>query len=98
MSSQLPTEPDCGSCTGGKCERHGITKTARMIELCRARGEYYAAWEAGYGPRQQAKGLGDKVAKAILIASGGRVKPCGGCKDRQVALNEIGKSIGIGNE
>jgi hypothetical protein len=38
-------------------------------------------------------GLGDMVA-AVTKAVG--IKPCGGCLERQKALNEWGKIIGIG--
>lgn len=35
------------------------------------------------------RGLGDTVAKVIHKATGGRVKPCGGCKKRQERLNKM---------
>tara|TARA_R110002020_G_scaffold273792_1_gene488966 strand:+ start:12482 stop:12742 length:261 start_codon:yes stop_codon:yes gene_type:complete len=35
------------------------------------------------------KGLGDTVKKVIDKVSRGKVKPCGGCKKRQEALNKI---------
>jgi hypothetical protein len=38
-------------------------------------------------------GLGDVVA-AVTKAVG--IKPCGGCKERQAALNAFGKRFGIG--
>ncbi len=41
----------------------------------------------GSGPGRQWRGLGDAVANAIETATFGLVKPCGGCKDRQEALN-----------
>jgi hypothetical protein len=35
------------------------------------------------------KGLGDTVKKVINKVTRGKVKPCGGCKKRQEALNKI---------
>tara|TARA_R110000824_G_scaffold133430_2_gene296198 strand:+ start:9527 stop:9784 length:258 start_codon:yes stop_codon:yes gene_type:complete len=37
----------------------------------------------------QSKGLGDTVKKVIDKVSRGKVKPCGGCKKRQEALNKL---------
>ena len=34
------------------------------------------------------KGIGDTVERTINKVSGGRVKPCGGCKKRKAFLNE----------
>jgi hypothetical protein len=59
--------------------------------------------EAGYcghpeGPRfgtadwpkeWPSRGLGDDVAKLINVVTLGIVKPCGGCKRRQAALNKL---------
>lgn len=39
--------------------------------------------------RDQSRGLGDTVAKVIKVATGGLVKPCGGCEDRRKKLNEL---------
>jgi len=38
---------------------------------------------------KESRGLGDTVAKAIHTVTGGLVKPCGGCKKRQEALNNL---------
>lgn len=76
------------------CHRHKIDKSRKMIELCRTRAGYFEAWEGGYGPGQKAVGLGDKVAKGINAATGGRVKPCGGCKKRKERLNRISEKVG----
>jgi hypothetical protein len=38
---------------------------------------------------QPSRGLGDMIAKAIHRVSGGRIKPCGGCKKRQAVLNRV---------
>lgn len=35
----------------------------------------------------RSRGLGDKVARTIQRVTGGKVKPCGGCKQRQAKLN-----------
>jgi hypothetical protein len=35
------------------------------------------------------KGFGDTISKAINKVSGGKVKPCSGCKKRQEALNKL---------
>lgn len=42
------------------------------------------AW--GYVP---SRGLGDTVARFIKRVTFGRVKPCGGCRKRQRALNRL---------
>jgi len=38
---------------------------------------------------KKSKGLGDTVKKIIDKATRGKVKPCGGCKKRQEALNRL---------
>lgn len=43
--------------------------------------------------RDQKTGLGDIVAASIKFATLGLVKPCGGCKERQAKLNELGRKI-----
>lgn len=40
-------------------------------------------------PKPKSRGLGDTVAKVISTATGGLVRPCGGCKKRQEKLNEL---------
>jgi hypothetical protein len=37
----------------------------------------------------KSRGLGDTVKKLIDRVTNGKVKPCGGCKKRQEALNKI---------
>ena len=37
----------------------------------------------------KSRGLGDTVAKVIHAVSGGKIKPCGGCKRRQAKLNKL---------
>lgn len=75
------------------CERHKINKARKLITLCKTRKGYFEAWESGHGPGQKAKGLGDKVAKTITTLTAGRVTKCGGCKNRQKALNTLGDSV-----
>lgn len=38
---------------------------------------------------RESRGLGDTVANAIQAVTFGLVKPCGGCKKRQEALNKM---------
>jgi hypothetical protein len=97
----MSNETQC-RCEGpqGWCDRHQVFKTEHLVNLCRdtSRPGYWAAWEGGYGPGQKGKRLGDQVARAINTATGGRVKPCGGCKQRHDFLNTIGDAIGIGKQ
>jgi len=37
----------------------------------------------------QPRGLGDTVKKVINKVTRGKIKPCGGCKKRQDALNKL---------
>jgi hypothetical protein len=100
---------DC-QCTGpGWCERHGVKKSALMVQLCQRNPSYWEAWEAGHGPGQcvKKKGLGDMVAGALgavgitparytaAKASVGLKRKCK-CKERQAALNALGRKVGIG--
>lgn len=47
--------------------------------------------------QQPSKGLGDTVKKVINKVTRGKVKPCGGCKKRQEALNKIMPYKGVKN-
>jgi len=38
---------------------------------------------------QKSQGLGDTIKKIIDKVTRGKVKPCGGCKKRQAALNKL---------
>jgi hypothetical protein len=40
-------------------------------------------------PRLESRGLGDTIARGIHAASGGRIKPCGGCRKRQDFGNKV---------
>lgn len=42
----------CECTLAGFCNRHGVNKTARMIELCRSDPSYWRAWEESRGPGQ----------------------------------------------
>jgi len=42
-------------------------------------------WNDKYGD----KGLGDTVSRAINKVSGGKIKECGGCKQRKEFLNGL---------
>ena len=46
---------------------------------------------------QPSKGLGDTVKKAIDKVTGGKIKPCKGCKKRQEALNKVMRYKGADN-
>jgi len=39
--------------------------------------------------RNKSRGLGDTIKRAIDKVTMGKVKPCGGCKKRQEALNKL---------
>ena len=82
---------ECEGCKPGWCERHKVTKSERLAELCGhpLHPSYWEAWEKGYGPGQKASGLGDVVAKAINTVTDGRLKPCGGCGQRREKLNAL---------
>ena len=76
------------------CETH---TNAPHCALCLDRGRRYIRqyFRRRDNPKPipdrpvRSKGLGDTVAKAIKKASGGRIKPCGGCKERQAKLNRF---------
>ena len=42
-------------------------------------------WNKEYGDT----GLGDTVSRAINTVSGGKIKECGGCKNRKAKLNKL---------
>jgi len=80
-------EVHCGRCRdleGGRAWRQGIAKrfTVESVDWPCPRG-----YDWGYEGRS--RGLGDTVAKVIKAVTFGRVKPCGGCKKRQAALNRL---------
>ena len=47
--------------------------------------------------KKRSKGLGDTVKKAIDTVTGGKIKPCNGCKKRQEALNKVMPYKGANN-
>lgn len=68
---------DCGVAGGGCCAK-GLYGGKPSAGVClRVCPEYD-------GP---ARGAGDALAKAIHTLTAGLVKPCGGCRKRQAALN-----------
>lgn len=46
---------------------------------------------------QPSMGLGDTIKKTIDRVTGGKVKPCKGCKKRQKALNKLMPYKGVDN-
>jgi len=101
------TRPEC-ECTGpGWCERHGVRKSAHMVKLCQSRDDYFLLWEAGRGPGQVKRGLGDLVEAGLqkigiteerykdVKEAIGLSRDCN-CGKRKAKLNAIGKKIGIG--
>jgi len=84
----------CETCEGaGFCVRHSMHKTEQLAKLCRTRPDYKQIFDEGRWPGQPewnvqmpSRGLGDTVAK---ITSAVGIKPCGGCKERQVLLNRV---------
>lgn len=42
-----------------------------------------------WGYEGPSRGLGDTVARVIKWATGGRVRPCGGCGKRRARLNRV---------
>lgn len=67
---------DCGITGGGCCSigEYERPSLGVCLQVCTAYD----------GP---ARGAGDLLAKAIKTVTLGKVKPCGGCKGRQTALN-----------
>ena len=77
---------DCGIRGGGCC---GIDEYERpsvgvCLHVCQKHTN-----KRHEDTNKPSRGLGDTVAKAIKRATGGKVKPCGGCKKRQAALNKL---------
>lgn len=70
----------CSKC--GNVIRNSIPPEAinqRIRTRCKASADYPAV----------SRGLGDTVAKTIHTVTGGKIKPCGGCKERQAFLNRV---------
>lgn len=65
---------ECAIPNGGYCERHGIHKSARWVELCHTRPVYRTAWDDGHGPGQH-KDVQPAQAPIIKSTRTG----CGGC-------------------
>lgn len=80
-------KPSWGTCLiacNHNTNKPSIKDTERMLNL-----KYYPEGKTLPAPRIKSKGLGDTVKKIINKVTGGRVKPCGGCKKRQEALNKL---------
>jgi hypothetical protein len=74
----------------GECDRFG--KPYHRCARCNRRWAFHRlaspiACKNGNG------GLGDIVAASIKFATFGMVTPCGGCKERQAKLNELGRKL-----
>lgn len=69
-----PVGTNVGQCSIGK---FGGFPSTGVCQYCILTG--------GNKPR----GAGDRVAHAIHKATGGKIKPCGGCKKRQELLNKL---------
>jgi hypothetical protein len=73
----------------GEFDAHG-----RPYHVCARCGRRWAFQRiAQIACKKQSLGLGDVVAAAIKWLTGGRVKPCGGCKERQAKLNRLGERL-----
>ena len=70
---------DCGVRGGGCCEIDEYERPSLgvCLNMCEK------------NTNKPSRGLGDTVARVIKKATGGKVKPCGGCKKRQAALNKL---------
>lgn len=79
MMSDIPCKhwSDCGVSGGGCCAK-GLHGGKPSVGVCLSVCMEYD------GP---SRGAGDLLAKAIGVVTFGKVKPCGGCKARQAALN-----------
>jgi hypothetical protein len=78
-----------------------------MVKLCQSRDDYFLLWEAGRGPGQVKRGLGDLVEAGLqkigiteerykdVKEAIGLSRDCN-CGKRKAKLNAIGKKIGIG--
>ena len=63
--------------------------TASLILTDRVEIVYEGKIEEEEEIEQPSKGLGDTVKKVIDKVTGGKMKPCGGCKKRREALNKV---------
>jgi 5-methylcytosine-specific restriction endonuclease McrA len=68
---------DCGVSGGGCCNIEAYHRPS--FGVCRICEQHSGG----------SKGLGDTIKRAIDKVTLGKVKPCGGCKKRQEALNKL---------
>lgn len=69
-----------------KCETRLHCQTCRTDADWRERVVGVREFDCPHGVTAKSRGLGDTVAK---ITSAVGIKPCGGCKKRQAALNRL---------
>lgn len=83
----------CDCKLAGWCERHRVSKTDRMVELCQEGGRYWEAWESGRfqedKPPEKKPVLGPGSHLRILIKEKGyEVKHQGcGCNDKAAKMD-----------
>lgn len=83
---------DCGIRNGGCCSINEYQNPSYGICLlsCQKNTDKPTRIKAkkilGIG---KSRGLGDTIKKLIERVTKGKVKPCGGCKKRQEALNKL---------
>tara|TARA_R100001530_G_scaffold117097_1_gene84262 strand:+ start:1026 stop:1334 length:309 start_codon:yes stop_codon:yes gene_type:complete len=78
---------DCNIIGGGCCdiEKFVVQPSYGLcIKVCGLNGT-----TARDNQHKESQGLGDTIKKMIDKATLGKVKPCGGCKKRQAALNKM---------
>jgi hypothetical protein len=78
---------EVASCT--ESEATVETTDPRWRQLCKDAIEKFrtaVAEAAPAQPKQKSRGLGDTIARLTKAVG---IKPCGGCKSRQAALNKL---------
>ena len=94
FAAMCSTEAHCGTCRdleGGRAWRQSIVEHFEVhnVDFSCPHGHKWGDHFPAATKKVKSRGLGDTVAKVIQKATGGRVKPCGGCKKRQQKLNEL---------
>lgn len=74
-------------CTGTNCAVHQSLMYRSLWDAEAAEIAAGTAPASSSVPHPVSRGLGDDVANLIHKVSGGKIKPCGGCKKRQAKLN-----------
>lgn len=89
---------NCVCPVAGFCERHKVEKSEALHSLCQTRDNYFQAWEAGRGPRQnrpagtttiRPPGPGTELAR-LLAKRGYRIQKECGCKSKIGHMNVWG--------